>query len=67
LPPRPPEGYAKDSESGEKSLSMGYYFKILQGPGEACAARGLRYVVKGNMILGFGLVAYPAKDGSSRS
>jgi hypothetical protein len=52
------EGYSKDS-----SLSPfhGYYFKILNGQGKHAEGGNYNYVVKGKMILGFALVAYPAE------
>jgi len=59
------EGYAKTAKSGEKSPLHGYYFKILKAQGKHAPGGAYDYVVKGNMILGFGLVAYPAKYGSS--
>ena len=59
------EGYTKPAKSGEKSPFEGYYFKILTAQGKHAPGGGYDYVVKGNMILGFGLVAYPAKYGAS--
>ncbi len=56
------EGYNKKS-----SLSPfhGYYFKILKGQGKHAEGRRYNYVVKGKMILGFAIVAYPAEYGNS--
>jgi hypothetical protein len=60
------EGYSrKATNSGEKSPYEGYYFKILKAQGKHAPGGAYDYVVKGNMILGFGLVAYPAKYGAS--
>lgn len=39
----------------------GYYFKILKKQGPAAPGGTLDYVVRGNMIGGFALVAYPAE------
>jgi hypothetical protein len=39
----------------------GYYFKILTKQGKAAAGGRLNYVVRGKMIGGFALVAYPAQ------
>jgi Protein of unknown function (DUF2950) len=39
----------------------GYYYKILTKQGPAVPGGALDYVVKGNMIGGFGLIAYPAE------
>ena len=43
----------------------GYYFKILTKQGAAAPDGELEYVVKGKMIGGFALVAYPAEYGNS--
>jgi DUF2950 family protein len=59
------EGYTKTAKSGEKIPLHGYYFKILKAQGKHAPGGAYDYVVKGNMILGFGLVAYPAKYESS--
>src|SRR5262249_49132956 len=43
----------------------GYYYKILTKQGADAPGGALDYVVKGKMIGGFGLVAYPAEYGNS--
>jgi hypothetical protein len=43
----------------------GYYFKILKGQGKHADGGTYNYVVKGKMILGFAIVAYPAEYGNS--
>jgi hypothetical protein len=43
----------------------GYYFKILTRQGPNASGGALDYVVRGNMIGGFALVAYPAEYGNS--
>jgi Protein of unknown function (DUF2950) len=43
----------------------GYYYKILTKQGPAAKGGEFDYVVRGNMIGGFALVAYPAVYGSS--
>jgi hypothetical protein len=43
----------------------GYYFKILKGQGKHADGGVYNYVVKGKMILGFAIVAYPAEYGNS--
>ena len=43
----------------------GYYFKILTEQGASAPGGAVDYVVRGNMIGGFGLVAYPAEYGNS--
>ena len=59
------EGYARKGKSEKPSPYHGYYFKILKSQGKHAPGGAYDYVVKGDMILGFGLVAYPAKYGSS--
>ncbi|MBI5640833.1 MAG: DUF2950 domain-containing protein [Nitrospirae bacterium] len=59
------EGYAGDKQSPDLSPFHGYYFKILKGQGKHAEGGRYNYVVKGKMILGFGLVAYPAQYGNS--
>jgi Protein of unknown function (DUF2950) len=46
---------------GERSPYHGYYFKILTEQGAAAPGGELDYVVRGKMIGGFALVAYPAE------
>jgi hypothetical protein len=55
------EGYA----DADLSPFHGYYFKILKGQGKHAQGGTYDYVVKGKMILGFALVAYPAEYGNS--
>lgn len=43
----------------------GYYFRILTAQGSDAPGGALNYVVKGKMIGGFGLIAYPAEYGNS--
>jgi len=59
------EGYARKGNTEKPFPYHGYYFKILKAQGKHATGGVYDYVVKGNMILGFGLVAYPAKYGSS--
>ena len=59
------EGYTR-KKSGEKpSPYHGYYYKILKAQGEKAPGGAYDYVVKGKMIGGFALVAYPAEYGNS--
>ena len=55
------EGYA----DADLSPFHGYYFKILKGQGKHSQGGAYDYVVKGKMLLGFALVAYPAEYGNS--
>jgi len=43
----------------------GYYFRILKGQGKHADGGAYNYVVKGKMILGFAIVAYPSEYGNS--
>lgn len=56
------EGY----KAGEQpSPYHGYYFRILKGQGSDAPGGALNYVVKGKMIGGFALIAWPAEYGNS--
>ncbi|MCD4786210.1 MAG: DUF2950 domain-containing protein [Candidatus Eremiobacteraeota bacterium] len=44
---------------------FGYYYKILTGQGANAPGGKHSYIINGNMIAGFALVAYPADYGSS--
>jgi hypothetical protein len=56
------EGYAI---GGGRTPFHGYYFKILRRQGPMAAGGAVDYVVRGKMIGGFALVAYPAEYGNS--
>jgi len=43
----------------------GYFYKIMEGQGPNAKGGAYGYVVKENMILGFGMLAYPAEYGTS--
>jgi Protein of unknown function (DUF2950) len=55
------EGYANP----DLQPFHGYYFRILKGQGIHADGGAYNYVVKGKMILGFAIVAYPAEYGNS--
>ncbi|GGI19777.1 DUF2950 domain-containing protein [Bradyrhizobium guangdongense] len=56
------EGY----KAGESMTPYhGYYFRILKGQGPDAPGGALNYVVKGKMIGGFALIAWPAEYGNS--
>ena len=57
------EGYKARGDESEPY--HGYYFRILTGQGADAPGGALNYVVKGKMIGGFGLIAYPAEYGNS--
>ena len=56
------EGYAI---GGGRTPFHGYYFRILTRQGPMAAGGEVDYVVRGKMIGGFALVAYPAEYGNS--
>ncbi|HEX9079501.1 MAG TPA: DUF2950 domain-containing protein [Desulfuromonadaceae bacterium] len=61
------EGYMKPHKAGEKGPRPfhGYYFKILKKQGPRASGGKFNYVINGNMVAGFALVAYPARWGVS--
>ena len=54
-----------DTVSEDRAPYHGYYFKILTRQGAASPGGKYGYVINGNMIAGYALVAYPDKWGSS--
>jgi hypothetical protein len=58
-------GSENESVSEERAPYHGYYFKILTRQGASAPGGKYSYVINGNMIAGYALVAYPDKWGSS--
>jgi hypothetical protein len=59
------EGYS-NTPSGEPAAPYhGYFYRILTSQGEHAPGAAYDYVINGNMIAGFALLAYPAQYGSS--
>jgi hypothetical protein len=59
-------GYLKNTDpSAPPEPFRGYYFKILTSEGTNAPGGKYDYIVNGNMIGGFALVAYPAEYGDS--
>ena len=59
------EGY-KGKKSGGKPIPFhGYYYRMLKAQGKNADGGAYDYVVKGKMIGGFAVAAYPAKHGNS--
>jgi hypothetical protein len=56
------EGY---KPSGEPRPYHGYYYHILTQQGASAPGGAMSYIVKGKMIGGFALIAYPAEHGNS--
>ena len=53
------------SVAGKKVPYHGYYFRILTAQGPDAPGGAHSYIVKGEMIGGFALIAYPAEYGVS--
>ena len=63
-----PAGDLDQSELDDAAKGEGYFgykYKILTGQGAEIAGGAYDYVINGNMIAGFGLVAWPAKYGET--
>jgi len=57
-------GYTPGKGAGPQPY-WGYYYKILKSQGKNAPGGAYDYVIKGKMIGGFGLIAYPAEYGAS--
>jgi len=59
------EGYTGKKSGDKPSPYHGYYYRILKAQGKNAPGGEYDYIVKGKMIGGFALVAYPAEYGNS--
>jgi hypothetical protein len=59
------EGYAPKKHKDKPAPYQGYFYKILKVQGKNASGGAYDYVIKGKMIGGFALVAYPAEYGAS--
>jgi len=59
------EGYGGKTAEGTPQPFFGYRFKILMAQGASAPGGAYNYIINGNLIAGFGLVAYPAHWGES--
>ncbi|HVB33297.1 MAG TPA: DUF2950 domain-containing protein [Patescibacteria group bacterium] len=66
------EGYGRRNSPARSSAEPrrprpfhGYYFKILTAQGPSAPGGKFSYIINGNMIAGYALIAYPAKWGDS--
>jgi hypothetical protein len=68
-PASPAGPYVDDAEmatvTAPDSDYFGYRFRVLTGQGDNVAGDAYDYIINGNMIVGFGLVAWPAVYGES--
>jgi hypothetical protein len=60
-----PVGEPKGTDAPKHSPYHGYFFKILKAQGTHAPGGKFSYVINGNMIAGYALIAYPDKWGSS--
>jgi hypothetical protein len=60
-----PAGRARTGGGPKRSPYHGYFFRILKRQGPHAPGGKFDYVINGNMIAGFALVAFPDKWGSS--
>lgn len=59
------EGYGGKTAEGSPQPFKGYLFKVLTAQGPSAPGGAYSYIINGNMVAGFGLVAYPAHWGES--
>jgi hypothetical protein len=61
------EGYMQPRKTGESGPRpfQGYYFRILKSQGPNAPGGKFNYIINGNMVAGYALVAYPARRGVS--
>jgi len=55
----------RDLQKQGKEPYMGYYFRILTRQGENAPGGRYDYIINGNMIAGFGMIATPAEYGET--
>ncbi len=63
-----PAGALDQSELDDAAKGEGYFgykYKILTGQGDKIAGGAYDYIINGNMIAGFGLIAWPSKYGET--
>jgi hypothetical protein len=59
------EGYGTKKKGEGPQPFHGYLFKILTAQGPAAPGGKYNYIINGNMIAGFGMLAYPSNWGES--
>ena len=59
------EGYGQNKPSDKPVPYRGYYYKILTAQGKDAPGGARSYILKGKMIGGFALIAYPAEYDNS--
>jgi len=59
------EGYSRKDSKGNPVPYHGYFYKILKAQGKNAPGGAYDYIINGNLIGGFAVVAWPAKYGNS--
>ncbi|HZZ94612.1 MAG TPA: DUF2950 domain-containing protein [Usitatibacter sp.] len=59
------EGYGKQAKGAKREAYHGYYYRILTAQGKNAPGGAYDYMVKGKLLGGFAVVAWPANYGSS--
>lgn len=59
------DGYSEDGTVQEPQPYLGYYFRILTQQGDAAPGGAYDYKINGNMVAGYGVLAYPADPGNT--
>jgi hypothetical protein len=59
------EGYKAPQPGGKPAPYHGYYYKLLTAQGKNAPGGAYEYLVKGKLLGGFAVVAYPATYGNS--
>lgn len=59
------EGYGGKTPEGSPQPYKGYRFRILSAQGPSAPGGAYSYIINGNMVAGFALVAFPAHWGES--
>ncbi|MGY6276656.1 DUF2950 domain-containing protein [Methylomonas sp. MgM2] len=59
------QGYKQKGQNEKNAPYHGYYYRILTRQGRNAPGGKYDYIINGNMIAGFGLIAFPAQYASS--
>ncbi len=59
------DGYSVGGADESPEPYLGYYYRVLQGQGDAAPGGAMEYIVNGRMVAGHALIAFPADYGES--
>ena len=59
------QGYSIGGEEVEPDPYFGYYYRILEGQGDAAPGGAFDYMINGNMVAGHAILAFPSAYGES--